>query len=163
MGISGFRNAPNRGGPTLLPTITFTVNNADAYDAGDVLADTGELANALAVSGGGGVLQSVKIVDKDDQTAANMTVWILKSNVSLGTKDAAPSITDTNADEIIGRIDLVAADFVDVGGAKIAYKANLGIPVRVSTGTSLWVALTTGGTPTQTTGGLTGIFGILAD
>lgn len=158
-----YRPAPFQRSQTLLPTITFTVLNADAYDSGDVLADTGELANALAVSGGGGILQTVKLTDKDDNAAAAMTVWILKSNVSLGTKDSAPSISDTNADEIIAKIDLTSTDWTDVGGAKVAFKGNLAIPVRVSTGTSLWVALTTGGTPTQTTGGLTGIFGILAD
>lgn len=158
-----YRPAPAQRGQSLLPTITFTVNNNDAYDSGDVLADTGELANALSVSGGGGVLQTIKITDKDDQTAAAMTVWILKSNVSLGTKDAAPSISDTNADEIIARVDIAATDWTDLGGAKVAFVKNLGIPVRVSTGTSLWVALVTAGTPTQTTGGLTGIFGILAD
>lgn len=162
MGIGGFRTAPFRGGPTLLPTITFSLDTS-AYGAGDVLADTQELANALAVSGGGGVLQSVKLTDKDDQAAAAMTVWVFKTNVSLGTENSAPNISDTNADEIIARIDIGSGDWVDVGGSKIAYKANLGIPVRVATGTSLYVALQCAGTPTQTAAGITGVFGILCD
>lgn len=160
--MMAYRPAPAKRSPTLLPTITFTLDTS-AYGTGDLLADTQELANALDVSGGGGLLQSIKLTDKDDQTAAAMTVYILKSNVSLGTENSAPSISDTNADEIIGRIDLGSGDWTDVGGAKIAYKTNLGIPVRVSTGTSLYVALVTAGTPTQTASGITGVFGVLAD
>lgn len=149
------------GGVTLQPQITFTLDTS-IYAAGDVLADTQELTAALRPPGSG-VLHSIRILDEDDNAAAAMTVYIFKSNVSLGTENAAISITDANARELIGIIAIAAADWVDLINSKAAFKGNLGIPVVVASGTSLWVALSTAGTPTQTASGITARFGILCD
>jgi len=145
-----------------MPTVTFSTAAA-AYDANDVLADTQEVTGCLRVAAGSGILQSFQIVDGDDNTAAAMTVYIFKSNVSLGTENSAVSITDANAAEIIGIIQIAAGDWVDLLASRMAFKGNLGIPVKVASGTSLWIALQTAGTPTQTASGITGILGILVD
>lgn len=153
----------NRGsGRTLLPTITFSTP-AEALDANDVLADTQELAGAFDKAGGSGILQSIKLVDGDDNTAAVVNVFIFRSSVSLGTEDAAISISDANLVELLAVVEIAATDWHDTINSKVAYKSNLGIPVAVTTGTSLYVALQCEGTPTQTASGLTGQFGILQD
>lgn len=149
------------GGVTLMPAVTFTLDTL-IYAAGDVLADTQAVAGSFRTPGTG-VLHSVTILDKDNQAAAAMTVYILKSNVSLGTENAAISITDANAAEIIGIVNIASGDWISLINSRLAFKGNLGIPVKADTGTSLFVALSTGGTPTQTATGITGFFGILAD
>lgn len=159
--MNAFRLPAQAQGRTRLVPITFSTLNADAYDAGDVLAATQELADALP--NGSGVLCSVRIVDGDDQAAADMNVYILKANVALGTEDSAISISDANAAEIIGVVKIAQADWVDLINSKMAYK-ECTMPVVAATGTtSLYVALTTAGTPTQTATGITGLFGILSD
>lgn len=150
------------GGTTLMPTVTFSLDTS-AYTANDLLADTQAVAGALRVSGGSGVLNSIAILDEDDQAAAGMTVYILKSNVSLGSENSGITVTDANAREIIGVINIAAGDWTDLINSKLAFKGNLGIPIKVSSGTSIWIALQTAGTPTQTASGITGILGILAD
>jgi len=150
------------GGHVLMPTVTFSLDTS-AYTANDLLADTQAVSNALRTSGGTGVLQSIQILDEDDQAAAGMTVYILNANNSMGTENNAISVTDANARAIIGVINIASGDWIDLGGCKIAFKSNLSIPLKVSTGTSIWIALQTAGTPTQTASGITGVLGILAD
>jgi hypothetical protein len=152
------------GGVVLSPTVAFTTLNADAYDAGDVLAATQEVADAVRFPGGTGILQSLLIVDGDDQAAAITTVYIFQSNVALGTEDSAVSITDANALEILGIIVIAVADWTDLINSKAAFKSNLGIPIKAEAdSTSIYIALQTAGTPTQTSLGMTGRLGILAD
>jgi hypothetical protein len=152
------------GGFTKLTKVTLTPLNADAYDAGDVLVDTQEMANALRIANGTGVLQSLTLLDKADQAAAATTVVILRANHSLGTEDSAPDITDTELEDLVAVIALATTDWTDFGGAKIAFLRNLGIPVQAADDTaSLYVGLITAGTPTQITNGLILTLGILCD
>ena len=145
----------------LLPVV-FTLDTL-IYAAGDLLADTQVITGAVPIAGGSTVLQSLVLNDKDDQAAAAMTVVLLDSNVSLGTENSAPSITDANADNIVGVVSLVAGDWVDLGGCKVATKTNIGLMCRAASGTTnLYVALITAGTPTQTATGITGRFGFVA-
>lgn len=151
------------GGVVLMPTLTFSLDT-NIYAAGDVLAATQEVAGAVRFPGGTGILQSIQILDEDDQTAAAMTVYIFQSNVALGTENAAISITDANARELLGVIAIASTDWVDLINSKVAQKNNLGIAVKAEDdSTSLYIALSTAGTPTQTASGITARLGILAD
>lgn len=130
------------------------VCDTSAYTAGDVLFDSTEIANAVRVSGGRAELVSVFLLDEDDQAAAAITLYFFRSNVSLGTANSAPNISDVNARECQGHISFAAGDFVDLGTSKVATLRDLGLMLEPTTGTSVWVAATCAGTPTQTASGI---------
>lgn len=135
--------------------ITLTLDT-NAYAAGDVLATTQEVANAASANGLGTELISMTVRDKDDQTAAAMTFYFLDDNQSLGTENAAPDISDANADAICGMVTIPAALFTDLGGVKVATLTNIGLLMHPgAASTSLYIAATTAGTPTQTASGIT--------
>ena len=129
--------------------------DTSAYADGDVLADTQEVTAALNANDGTGMIQSIQVLDEDDQGVA-MDLIFLDANVSLGTENSAPSITDANARNILGRIRVNAADFIDLGGSRIATMTGVGIGIKAGSGVDdIWVAaITRGGTPTYTASGV---------
>ncbi len=149
-----FWNTDQPRGSALTVLDVTPVCDTSAYTAGDVLFDTTAVTGALRSSGGAAELVSVTLIDEDDQAAANITLYFLRSNVSLGTINGAPNISDANAREIQGHVTIASTDFVDVGGAKVGCKTNLGLVMEAATGTTLYVAATCAGTPTQTAAGI---------
>lgn len=150
------------GGKTTLTAITFSLNTS-IYADGDVLADTQVLTACLRVADGTGILQDVIFNDEDD-TGQPFDVLILQANTSIGTENAAPSITDANARNIIGRFQVLSGDWYDLGGVKIASIKNIGIGVKAAAGTTnLYVALISRGAGTYTASGITAVFKILCD
>ena len=143
--------------------VTFSLDTS-AYASGDVLADTQEIASAVRLDGGAGVLQSIKLVDKSDQGVA-MSVVILAANHSLGTENSAPDITDAECDDVLGIVDVAASDWKDLGGARVATVTGIGLPVKAAAeSTSLYIGLINGtGTPTFSASGITAKLGILRD
>lgn len=139
-------------GVTVDVTLTLDTN---AYHAGDVLAATQEVANVARASGTGVELVSLIVRDKDDQTAAAMSFFFFDANVALGTENAAPDISDANADALCGMVTVPASAWVDLGGVKVANMESLGRLMHPATGTSLYMAVTTAGTPTQSASGIT--------
>jgi hypothetical protein len=137
--------------------------DTNIYASGDVLADTQAVTGALASAGEVAILQSLQLTDKDDNTAAGIDLVFLSENVSLGTENSAPSITDTNAAKILGIVSVASGDFIDVGGAKVATKLNIGLQLSAPTGTTVYVAAVTRGTPTQTGSGITLNLGLRQD
>lgn len=136
--------------------------DTNQYADGDVLAATQEIANAVR-GAGTGVIESVVLLDKDDQGAA-LDLVFLRSNVAIGTENEAVSISDANADEIVGVIEVAAGDYVDLVGSQIVAKNNLGLTFQaVASATSLYVAAISRGTGTYTASGVTLKIGIVAD
>lgn len=148
-------------GASAVKSVTFSLDTS-AYASGDLLADTQVVQGALRAAGG--LLQTITLNDKDDQGAA-MSVVILKANVSMGTENSAPSISDTNGDSVLAIIPVQTSDWVDLGGTRVANLRNLGIPLAPISGSSdIAIALINGtGTPTYTAAGITGLLGILQD
>jgi len=146
--------------PIRYVTVTPTVLNADAYDAGDTLFDMTEIPNATGPGGAPCVLDSITIIENADQTAAVMTLFFYDTTGTFGTADAAPSISDAANLNALGSYAMPSANFLDVGGAKTAYAGNLGIPVRSLPGSrSIYFGAITAGTPTLATGSLVFRFG----
>jgi hypothetical protein len=137
-------------------TVTPTVLNNDAYDSGDVLFDSTLVANACRDNDEPCWLDSMTIQDKDDQAAAAWTLFFLSANTSLGTKDAAPSISDPNAATAkLMMYPVAVADWFDYGAGKLAHLRSINLPIIPVSGTrDIYVAATVTGTPTQTTGGI---------
>lgn len=151
------------GGKTVVFDVTFSMDTS-AYSSGDVIADSQVMTNALRVNDGTGVLQSLTLIDKDDQGVA-FDVYVLDANVAIGTENSAPNISDTNAASILGIIPVATTDWKDLGGAKVAHLSGLSIPIKsVSGNRNLYVGIVNGsGTPTFTASGIVGRFGILQD
>lgn len=119
-------------------TVTLSTDTS-AYADGDVLADTQSVSNVFLTSGGGRVLQSVTVLDKADQ-GFGFDLYFLDANNSLGTENAAPSISDANAEAILGRVAISSADYYDIGGAKLATRTGIGLLLQGNASTTLYVA-----------------------
>jgi hypothetical protein len=149
------------GGHSVVREVTLSLDTSQ-YADGDVLADTQEIASALRISGGSGILHSVTVLDKDDQGEA-LDLLLLNASGSIGTENAAVSVSDAVADTIMGVVEVAAGDFVDLVNSQIAAKTNLGIVLEVASGSSLYVAAISRGTGTYTTAGITLKLGIIQD
>jgi hypothetical protein len=138
---------------TVFVEVTLSLE-ATALDAGDVAADTQVVSGVISKVNGTGKIKSLVLVDQDDVKAA-LTLWFLRANVVLGTEDSAPSISDTDALNIIGCLDVATGDYRDLGGVAVAYFKNVDIPIKTSTGTNdIYVAATVVATPDYTAAGI---------
>jgi hypothetical protein len=129
--------------------VRFTpVVDTAAYAAGDVLFDTTAVSVSDNTSAGArGTILTASIIDRDDESSQTITLYFLRSNVSLGTVNAAPSISDDNAAEILGTCTVTTG--TDLGGCKYGETSGLVLPFELPA-QNLFVAATTGGTPTFT-------------
>lgn len=150
------------GGPGDLIDVTLSLDTS-AYADGDVMADTQTVSNAVRVNGGRAILQSIQVLDEDD-IGQTMDIIFLSANNSLGTENAAPSISDANARDILGRVRIDTADFIDLGGCKICTKLNIGLILEAAGGsTSLFVGTIIRGAGTYTASGVRLKLGLLWD
>lgn len=128
--------------------------DTSAYADGDVLAATQEIANAVRLPGGRATLQSVHVLDENDQGVGFDLIFMSADN-ALGTENSAPDISDTLARDILGFVRIAAGDYVDLGGSRIATLTNIGLVLEAAAAsTSLYVAAITRGAPTYTAAGL---------
>jgi hypothetical protein len=141
-------------GDTIIIEVTLSLSTS-VYAGNDVLSATQEIALAMREDAGHGLLHSITILDKDHQAVA-MDVVMLKTNVSIGTENSAVSITDSDAEEILGIISIQTSDYVDMVNSEVATKTGIGLGVVAGAGsTSLYFAtVTRGGTPTHTASGI---------
>jgi hypothetical protein len=150
-------------GNTVHRAVTFSLNTS-AYTASDLLAETQQIDGFFRVADGTGIIQSITLYDQDDQ-GVPMTIYFLDANVSMGTENSAPSISDANALNILGWVDVLTGDWKDIGGVRVASIRNVGLPVKAASGTDdLYIAIVNGtGTPTFTASGLKASIGALLD
>lgn len=160
--VAGENHIGEVGGSTSYVDVAL-VTDTNIYANGDVLFVATNIAAAMRAINKRGVLQSIVVIDEDDQGVAMDLVFMSATQV-LGTINVAPSISDAGARDILGIISILATDYVDLGGVRVASKNGLGMVVRPVTGaTNLYVAGITRGTPTHTAGGLRLRLGFLQD
>lgn len=140
--------------PTSVVDVTLALDTA-TYADGDVLAATAMVPNFFSQSGGALLLQSLTVLDEDDQ-GVGFDLVFLDAAKSIGPLNGVPSVSDADARSIIGRVRVSASDYVDLGGCRIASLTGLGLVLKgVEGGTSVFVAaITRGGTPTYSAAGL---------
>lgn len=143
----------------IVVSVTPTLDTA-IYAADELLFNPAAIAGVALVAGGQARLESVLLLDEDDQGIA-MDLLFLDASTSMGTFNTAFAASDTLARGIVGRLNIATGDYVDCGGFRVAQKANLGMMMKcAAASTSLWVAaITRGGTPTYTASGLKFKFG----
>lgn len=153
------------GGLSDIWEVTLTLDT-NAYADGDLLADVQEISDAVRPmdSGGGtAVIQTLTVIDKDDQGGA-MDVYITDDSGSWGTENSAVAPSDSEGEGIQTRISVGAADYYDLGGVKVAHIRNIGDVVKSpNNSTSLHVAVVSRDTKTYTASGVVLKFGVLLD
>ena len=132
------------------------------YAANDVLAIPQVLTACLLENGGKAILDSVVLLDKDDQGVA-MDLVFSKVITTLGTINGAVSIADADAAHILGTLNIATGDYVDLIGSQIATKLNVGMMLEGADGVDdIYIgAITRGGTPTHTAAGITVKLGLI--
>ena len=115
------------------------------YTAGDQVGPLITLANAARVSGGGGVITGVTLIDQGDVIGAYDVVFF-DSSVTLAGDNLAFSISDADALKVVGIVQLAGA--FDITNNRIAQAYNLAVPYVCSGSTSLYCSLITRGTHT---------------
>ena len=146
-------------------SVTPTLYATDALDDGDVFFNSVEIPNAVFAKGRTATLVSITGHDKDDQGIA-MDLVFTQAAVTLGTLDAAVSISDANlaTGVFLGHVRIATTDYIDlINGQGFTKLLNPGLVLEAgSTTRSLYVAgITRGGTPTYTASGLLLNFGLV--
>jgi hypothetical protein len=148
-------------GTSDLIDVTLSLDTS-AYASGDVLAATQEVANAVAANGGKAILHSVTVLDKDDQGQA-LDLVFLRTNVSLGSENSAVAITDADAEEILGVVQVTAGDYLDFGANRVATMPGVGLVLEAgASSTSLYLAAVSKGTGTYSASGIVVKLGLAA-
>lgn len=142
------------GSPNDVISVTPTVSDGTNYTAGDAIGGIQTLTNAVRVSGGTALLNSVLLIDKSNQKQA-ITILFFESNPAAATTaDNSPFAWSTDIAKYIGKVDILAADYTTtdsigtamVGGLARLFKAsgsaNL-YAVALATGISIWLPLPT--------------------
>ena len=119
----------------------------NAYAEGDVLFATQEVAGFSTAADITSILQSIVVLDPDDQ-GIGVDLIFFNANTSLGTENSAPDADDTELLTIIGRVQVGAGSFYDIGASKIACVYGVGLPMKAGTGGSVWMAGIARGAPT---------------
>ena len=140
-----------------------TTCDTSGTDNNDVLFDYVEIPNAVSVKGGSAIIQSIQVLDEDD-VGTTLDLVFQTDNTSLGTVDAAVSITDANARDILGFVSV--SSYFDGDTWQMATKTNIGLVVKAaSTTRSIYVAGVNrnGGSVTHTVNGIKLRIGIVKD
>lgn len=156
------------GGVSDVIEIVLSLDTAPYVD-GDVMADTQVITNAVRTEGGRAVLQSITVLDKDDQ-GQTFDLVFLNAAQSLGAENGAPNITDANAEAIIALggasnpLRIAAADYIDLVNCKIATKTGLGVLLEAAAGSrDLYLGTILRGAATYTAAGVRIRLGLLQD
>ena len=140
----GFPNANITNFRTKIVRFTPVVDT-NAYDAGDVLFETTAVPLTSNTSAARGTILSASILDRADTAEQTIRLFFFRSNVALGSRNGVISITDDNAAEIIGTASVTTN--IDLIGSRMGEAQSIVIPFELND-QNLYVAATTGGTPT---------------
>lgn len=146
--------------------------DTNAYSAGDNVAGL-KTIDALGSAFGSGVLKHVTITDNADQKAAMTIVFFDSLPASTFTNNVAfPALTDADLGRVIGKVEVLAADYTTLNGKAVAtVECSIALWSMQSTAgpdgpdkRTAYYAIQTSGTPTYTgTGSVKVKFGFLGD
>ncbi len=136
------------------PTIT-----AGGYSAKDAVGGEMTFANAARTSGGSGIINSVTIIDNDDEKAG-LELWLFHTTVTEAADNAPMDFSDAELATCVGVIPISAADYYSLADNGVACVRGVGLQFKCAA-TSLFGQLKCTGTPTYTaTSDLTVVLGI---
>jgi len=103
------------------------------YSTGDLMAEQESISAAVAESGGCSILQSITAIDTSD-TGGAIYLIITDSSQDLGTVGSAVNAADAAADNSMAIVEL--SNWIDIGGAKVCSKGNIGLVCKSLSATS---------------------------
>ena len=141
-----------------IPTIT-----AGAYSANDAVGGLLTFANAARVSGGGGIVKSLIILDDEGQDA-ELELWLFSVTFTAMADNDAWAPSEGDMENLVGIVTTTdGAYFQAAAGARSAARVEASQRYDL-TATSLFGQLVTRGTPTYAaTDDISVILGILQD
>jgi preprotein translocase subunit Sec63 len=150
-------------GASTVVDVTLSLDTSQ-YASGDVLAATQEVKDVFRqIPNGKVILQSVVLIDEDDQAQA-LDLVFLNADGSLGAENAAVGPTDAVARTIVGIVEVAAADYVDLANSQVAFLNNIGTMMKAEGAeSSIWIAAVSRGTGTYTAAGIKLKLGFLQD
>lgn len=126
-------------------SVTPTVSTSPAYTAKDAVGGIMTFANAVGVSGGTGILQSVTCIDISQQMP---TLELALFDQTLGATVTDNSIFDPNDSDLANLIAIVPISaWADFNDNSAAHRGGLGIAFKANA-TSIFGVLVTRSTPT---------------
>ena len=121
-----------------LITVTPTVSTGSTDSNGELLFDALEIPNAVSVTGGSSILQSVSVFHKGNRTVTFDLVFFQVTQ-DLGTAGSAitwgGSSETTNADNAILLGHVSVSDWSDLVDVQIATKSNIGLVLQAGAAT----------------------------
>lgn len=105
-----------------------------AYSSGDVYGSGWTFTSMADPSGGGGRILGVSLLDKADVIGTTELVFA-SGSITFGTDNAAPSVSDSDAEKILHSEIIVP---IDLGGAKFGSITTIDLPY-ICDATSLYV------------------------
>lgn len=118
--------------------ITGVTTATTAYVAGDQVGTLVTVANAARVTGGGGMIVGVTLIDQSDIIGAYDVVFF-DSSVTLAADNAAFAISDADSLDIVAVVQLAGS--FDLTNNRVAQAYNIAVPYVCNGGTSLYAAL----------------------
>lgn len=141
----GLRVNTRGGGISISVTPTIT---AGAYHAKDAVGGLLTFANAVRVSAGKSILNTVTIIDNDDEKAG-LELWLYNADPTASSDNAALDPTDANLAKCVGVVPISSADYFSANDNGVACVRGVGLQFYCA-GTSLYGQLKCTGTPTYT-------------
>lgn len=135
-------------GAGVVVTPTITVSTSPAYTAGDSIGGKITLANAVRISGGTTLLQSIMILDRANQKPTG-TILVFNADPAAATiTDNAAFVFSTDDLKVVAPIPVNTFDYITINTKAVAMLRNLGAEVKAASGTTLYAAFVTTSTPT---------------
>lgn len=113
--------------------VTLTTD-AEAHADNDVIAQSIEIPNAVAVTGGSAIIQSIMVLDEDDEAP---TVELLFSQVNTAITDDEGEAIGNNVSDLdatfrsfLGAVTV--SNYSDLVDAQIGIKSNIGLVVKAA-------------------------------
>lgn len=150
-------------GTTLHPSVNPVLSAPGAYATGDYVGTTAtpmSFVGATRVANGTGVLASALLIDKALQSIT-AELWLFDRSVTTPTDNTAWTITDANAQFLLGVISFSA--YYASGANSVAVATGLNLAIWANAAATIYGALVTRGAPTYASLDLTVVLGILAD
>lgn len=128
--------------------VALTVSTSPAYSSGDSIGGKITIANAVRVSGGVSILNSIEILDRANQKAGG-TIYIFDADPSAATiTDNSAFVFSTDDLKVVAQISVSSADYTTTNSKATANLSALARTVQAASGTSLYAAFVTTSTPT---------------
>ena len=117
--------------------VTLTTD-AEAHANNDVIAQSIEIPNAVAVNGGSAIIQSIMLLDEDDEGPA---VELLFSQVNTAITDDEGEAIGNNVDDLDSTFGsflgaTTISNWSDLVDAQMAVKSNIGLVVKAASDTT---------------------------